>query len=336
MTNQTAPGQPVTSTDPLANRPASTTAFNPAPPVAPPISTPMSATAEAQPSQPFRFTGSGAEYFKIWIVNILLTIVTLGIYSAWAKVRRLRYFYNNTKFAGSNFDFHGSPIAILKGRIIGVVVLFLIFLSANISPILYGILLLLFLAALPWLVTRSLKFHMANSSYRNLRFRFLGETKDAYVAFFVPILALIGLGVVAGILSAISTTLGAIVLVLVVLAFYAVGPYIQYRMRRFSTNGARAGTSPFSFHVTVGQYYIPFFIALAFMIVLGVIFAVVFSMFFGASIIGMATNPTGWMAGGIGIGFFVFIALFYLALLSVGPLLISLLQNTVWSGTALE
>ena len=37
----------------------------------------------------FEFRGDGMEYFKIWIVNILLTIVTLGIYSAWAKVLRL-------------------------------------------------------------------------------------------------------------------------------------------------------------------------------------------------------------------------------------------------------
>ena len=34
-----------------------------------------------------QFNGKGFEYFKIWIVNIFLTIVTLGIYSAWAKVR---------------------------------------------------------------------------------------------------------------------------------------------------------------------------------------------------------------------------------------------------------
>ena len=30
----------------------------------------------------FQFEGSATEYFKIWIVNVLLTIVTLGIYSA--------------------------------------------------------------------------------------------------------------------------------------------------------------------------------------------------------------------------------------------------------------
>ena len=51
----------------------------------------MTSTAE-----PLRFTGSGSEYFRIWIVNVLLTIVTLGFYSPWAKVRRLKYFYGNT------------------------------------------------------------------------------------------------------------------------------------------------------------------------------------------------------------------------------------------------
>jgi uncharacterized membrane protein YjgN (DUF898 family) len=40
---------------------------------------------------PFEFRGTGGEYFRIWIVNLLLTILTLGIYSAWAKVRQLRY-----------------------------------------------------------------------------------------------------------------------------------------------------------------------------------------------------------------------------------------------------
>ena len=36
----------------------------------------------------FRFHGNGAEYFRIWIVNFLLTLLTLGVYSAWAKVRK--------------------------------------------------------------------------------------------------------------------------------------------------------------------------------------------------------------------------------------------------------
>ena len=67
-------------------------------------------------AEQLHFTGRGGEYFGVWIVNLLLTIVTLGIYSPWAKVRRLQYFYRHTEVAGSSFDFHGSPIRILIGQ----------------------------------------------------------------------------------------------------------------------------------------------------------------------------------------------------------------------------
>src|SRR5262245_52514343 len=79
---------------------------------------------------PFQFSASGGEYFRIWIVNLLLTIVTLGIYSAWAKVRRLRYFYGSTQIAGSSFEYHGRPLQILKGRLIAAALLIPYFLVA--------------------------------------------------------------------------------------------------------------------------------------------------------------------------------------------------------------
>jgi len=40
---------------------------------------------------PIGFTASGSEYFRIWIVNLLL-VVTLGLCLPWAKVRKLQYF----------------------------------------------------------------------------------------------------------------------------------------------------------------------------------------------------------------------------------------------------
>eukprot|EP01041_Mallomonas_annulata_P027255 gene27255-48802_t len=54
------------------------------------------------------FTGSGSEYFRIWIVNLLLMLVTLGIYFPWAKARRLRYFMGNTLVGGQPLGFHGN------------------------------------------------------------------------------------------------------------------------------------------------------------------------------------------------------------------------------------
>ena len=69
---------------------------------------------------PFKFHGKSGEYFRIWIVNVVLSILTLGIYSAWAKVRNKRYFYSNTELDGSTFEYLANPIAILKGRLLAL------------------------------------------------------------------------------------------------------------------------------------------------------------------------------------------------------------------------
>ncbi len=64
------------------------------------------------------FTGRGGEYFRIWIVNILLTLVTLTIYYPWAKVRTRRYFLGNTLLEGRGFDYHATGRQLLPGHLI--------------------------------------------------------------------------------------------------------------------------------------------------------------------------------------------------------------------------
>jgi len=76
--------------------------------------------AEPEKHYPVEFTASAGEYFRIWIVNLVLTILTVGIYSAWAKVRKKRYFYGHTRIDRDSFEYRGRPIAILKGRLIAV------------------------------------------------------------------------------------------------------------------------------------------------------------------------------------------------------------------------
>ncbi len=130
----------------------------------------------------FEFTGSGGEFFGIWIVNILLSIVTLGIYSAWAKVRTKRYLYGNTNLSGDGFDYHATPIQILKGRLVAFAVVVLWVISSNLFPVFSLILLLGFYAAVPYLIYSNSRFDAAMTSYRNVRFSFTGTVKEAYVA----------------------------------------------------------------------------------------------------------------------------------------------------------
>src|SRR3954468_4654839 len=80
------------------------------------------------------FTGSAAEYFRIWIVNLFLSIVTLGVYSAWAKVRKKKYFYGNTRLDGDTFDYFASPIVIPNGPIVAVAVFVLYAFASELYP----------------------------------------------------------------------------------------------------------------------------------------------------------------------------------------------------------
>jgi uncharacterized membrane protein YjgN (DUF898 family) len=130
-----------------------------------------------------RFEGSGSEYFKIWIVNLALTIVTLGVFSAWAKVRSRRYFYGNTFLLGHSFDYHGLPLRILLGRAIAVTLLLAYSLSIRLAPASALFWIPLFFFAMPWLVRSSLRFNARNTSYRNIRFDFVGTYGEAMKAF---------------------------------------------------------------------------------------------------------------------------------------------------------
>src|SRR5436309_9625224 len=108
---------------------------------------------------PVQFTADAGEYFRIWIVNLALTIATLGIYSAWAKVRRRRYFYGHTRIDGEGFEYRGRPIAILKGRLIAVAAVALFYGTAHFAPSLIWLLAILTVCAAPWLIVRSMAFN---------------------------------------------------------------------------------------------------------------------------------------------------------------------------------
>src|SRR5450830_1973597 len=115
------------------------------------------AANEAAPDGPQRikFHASGSEYFRIWIVNLLLTIATLGIYSAWAKVRRNQYMYSCTELAGASFEYHGRPLAILKGRIIALVLIGGYNLAFRVSPLAGLVMFVVLAAVMPWLIWNS-------------------------------------------------------------------------------------------------------------------------------------------------------------------------------------
>lgn len=154
--------------------------------------------AEAGVPMRAEFCGSGSEYFRIWVVNLLLTLATVGIYSAWAKVRREQYFHRATRLAGASFDWDARPLSILRGRLLAVGLIVLLQAAALFSRVAAAASVVALAAAVPWLVTAALRFRLYHTVHRGLRFGFRGRAGEAARAFCLwPALAALTLGTLA-------------------------------------------------------------------------------------------------------------------------------------------
>lgn len=219
----------------------------------------MNDTTTAQ-GHSLQFHGKGSDFFKIWIVNIVLTVLTLGIYAAWAKVRTQRFFYQNTELAGSRFEYHAKPLSLLKGYLIVAAFIGAYVLASAIAPVLAGLLAISLMVSMPFLFVQALRFRLANSSYRGLRFSFqgtVGQVVKIFLKFFgVTILAGVLFSLMIGMAGAqfvsslktdgfSSGSLFTLVL-LVLLGAYAYAMALAYgiqRIRLYGVNQASYGDS---------------------------------------------------------------------------------------------
>lgn len=203
---------------------------------------------------PFEFSGSGSEYFRIWIVNCVLTLLTLGIYSAWAKVRRLQYFYQNTSLDGAAFDYHGNPKLILRGRIIGFGLLMVYNLAFEFSPIIGMAIGLILILCMPWFVRQILRFRLHNSSYRGLRFHFSGSTPNAYRALLIPLLLFAALGWGFFYCAGKSPALFMLMPFFLLALYFALGAKAHFQLKKFQHANSRFGQSQFRFTAEEGDF----------------------------------------------------------------------------------
>lgn len=263
-------------------------------------------------TEPFQFSGKGSEYFRIWIVNLALTLLTLGIYSAWAKVRRLQYFYRHTTLAGSSFDYHGDPMAILKGRIIAVVLLVIYNVVSSMNPIWGLAAFAVLLIVLPWLIQRSLQFKLHNSSYRGLRFGFGGSTSQAYKNFLAwPLAGYFTLGLLM--------------------------PLAHQRIKAYQHGSSRYGTEHFFFNTRPKQFYHIYLKLLGLIIVLMIVLmgGIAAGMYGMSGIFSGISLDQDSKKQMLGVGIIVALVFYLLAFLLIGPWFSARIQNLVWNHTAL-
>ncbi|OAT29704.1 putative membrane protein [Buttiauxella brennerae ATCC 51605] len=150
------------------------------------------------------FNGTGSGYFRVCIVNLLLIIITFGLFSAWALVRSKRYLYSHTELSGSRFGYHATGrslfaswlcmfiyIIALEGGVIG---------RHTLVAVCLGAVLILFM---PYLLVQSLRYQLQSTTLNNVRFNFrCSGFKAWWVMLGCPLIMMLGVIVVCTLIMA--------------------------------------------------------------------------------------------------------------------------------------
>ncbi|MFQ5784300.1 MAG: YjgN family protein [Alphaproteobacteria bacterium] len=86
-------------------------------------------TTDADEANAISYHGKTGELFRIYLVNIALTILTLGIYRFWARTRIRDYLWSQTSFRGDRFEYTG----VGKELFLGFLVVFVVIVAVSLA-----------------------------------------------------------------------------------------------------------------------------------------------------------------------------------------------------------
>jgi uncharacterized membrane protein YjgN (DUF898 family) len=187
----------------------------------------------------FRYEGTGGDLLGLSLGNAILTLLTIGIYSFWARNKVRQFHYGHTDLGGDRFAYHGTGNELLRGyfKAMGIVVVLAMVLGfataltgGQQAPLLTqftitsGFYLALALLGV-FAVNGARRYRMSRSSWRGIRFSYHGDMME---------FAKMILG--GSLLSALS------------LGFYSAK--FQNDRRAYLVNHARFGSEPFHYDAT--------------------------------------------------------------------------------------
>lgn len=249
----------------------------------------------------FVFTGDTGEYFRIWIVNACLSLVTLGIWSAWAKVRTTQYIRAHTTLDGMPFTYDANPLAILRGRILAVTAVGVWTALGYVAPAAQLLLLVPAAFIVPWLITASLRFNARVTTYRNVGFSFSGGYGDAF-----------GLFIVAPFLSAFT--------------LYLLIPWVIFRQRAWQAEKTAWGNVGLALRARASDFYAAHLPA----IITGIVVAVSLFAVMGLTYAGAGDRESMPPAFWVAVGFLYLVVLF--ATLVTHAAVTRLTLDSLWIG----
>ena len=183
-----------------------------------------------------RYEGTGGSLLGLAIGNAVLTVLTLGIYSFWARNKVREFHYSHTDLGGDRFAYHGTGTELFRGYLkasgivlllaIGFGVLSLLTGGETATPLtqvlVVGVFYLGLFVLVIFAINGARRYRMSRSSWRGIKFSYHGKSEE-----FAKMM------------------LRGILLQIVTLGFYS--PYFENQRRAYLVNHTRFGTEEFRY-----------------------------------------------------------------------------------------
>lgn len=132
---------------------------------------------------PLEFSGSGGEFFRVWIVNVLLSVLTLGFYTPFARRRTAQYFYGHTLVADSPLEFTAQQRKMVVGFLLLVVLYVTFKVAADTGQdAMVGFMMLAGAALAPYFWASAMRFRLNATRWRGVRLQFTAGWGEVYRA----------------------------------------------------------------------------------------------------------------------------------------------------------
>lgn len=222
----------------------------------------------------FVFHGKTGDFFVLCLVNLLLTMVTFGIYSPWAFVKFQRYIYENMELNGVRFKYNGTGGALFASVVLLSILFFgSFFLCTSINPKLMFLPVVIFAILTPLLALKGLHYQAMMTSLNGVRFGFNCSVGQAVWALVVlPILLILALMLIVVLLNAIMASpsdIGDVItrlevnIPVIFLGAGAIGGVIIGKYMQLIGKNARYGRHPFDIAVSIKRCVMTFVLGMA-------------------------------------------------------------------------
>lgn len=135
------------------------------------------------------FHGSKMHYLGLSLYNLLLTVLTLGLYYPWAKCAIRKFILQETEIAGSRFEWHGTGGEMFRGFIKAYAVLGILLIIINFGPLIFPAEILIWvvltayfiiIALIPLAIHGMMRYRLSRTTLRGIHFGYRGELSVFY------------------------------------------------------------------------------------------------------------------------------------------------------------